>query len=970
MRIHRLHAWNVAGIVDREVEFSAGTTVVEGPNESGKTTLLDAFGRLLAVPDSSQAKDVRRLRSKHRPQEGPEVEAEFSLGAMRVTYRKRWLVHPTTLAAIRHPDGRVERLAGGQAHERVEQLLDQHVDRRLWSAMRVPQGTGWTDPMKPGSIPSLLTLLDGLSGGARPDNATSLLSAVESEKKKYWTATWRPTKVYAEAQEAVDRAEGRHREVLGQREQAESLAQELARTRRDLPRLREQQVEAALRREQQDRELRAIDEAAAAVRAAELAEQQVHERHEAAKGAWASRARDVDQHQKAAAVCADTERRLEALSAQTRQLEDRSREVSERLEVERQVRIGAEASWAAANADLLLLAARREHEELLGRMERIGELEKRATQLAPDAARSEMLPAQLQEAERRAERLTAARARASAKLPRVQLGATEALEVLVGGQPIPVEAGGAKEWVQERVDIQYGPLRLRVISGVDAAQEARAQQVAEEALAACLREAGADSLATLRDRVSRAGVAREELARVQAEMARLGGEAPDGIGRRAAVLADRIDSLLREREAKRPLPATEEEAQDSLGEAEAVLKRQREQEAAVASELSDAEALLQTAIPERAAAQARLEEQQRQRDQMAARLLADRAAQSDEALEHAVSQAAHQITEAQSLLARERDQLSRLNPEAVRLQAANAREAAADADRRIHEAEQRYQRIHGSLEALGALGLDERLAEASHELEQAKAGLGRVRLQADAVRLLWDMVAQERDAAMVAYRKPYQEALERYGRTVFGPGFQVELDDELAVAARVDNGTPLEVDLLSTGAQEQMAILARAACAQLAGLHGEGVPLILDDAFGYSDPDRLEKLGAVLHDLDRSTQVIVMTCVPERYQWVAGARVVSVVRDREVPAGALPSPAEREAPDEEAAPRASSESSDLAGSVLDCLQAAGRPLSRSEILAETGLSEAAWTRTIHELLARGLVVQSGQRRGARYQHSA
>ena len=50
-----------------------------------------------------------------------------------------------------------------------------------------------------------------------------------------------------------------------------------------------------------------------------------------------------------------------------------------------------------------------------------------------------------------------------------------------------------------------------------------------------------------------------------------------------------------------------------------------------------------------------------------------------------------------------------------------------------------------------------------------------------------------------------------------------------------------------------------------------GVPVILDDTLGYSDPERLKAMGAVLALAGRSCQVIVMTCYPERYSEVGGA---------------------------------------------------------------------------------------------------
>ena len=131
------------------------------------------------------------------------------------------------------------------------------------------------------------------------------------------------------------------------------------------------------------------------------------------------------------------------------------------------------------------------------------------------------------------------------------------------------------------------------------------------------------------------------------------------------------------------------------------------------------------------------------------------------------------------------------------------------------------------------------------------------------------------DAARAAARRTYSEPLARtvveLGRPLFGADFAVELDADLNVARRTAFGTTLEFARLSTGAQEQLALLVRLACAVLIS-PAEGVPLIVDDALGYSDETRLRALGEVLSRVGERCQVLILTCFPERYRHVAGAR--------------------------------------------------------------------------------------------------
>ena len=122
-----------------------------------------------------------------------------------------------------------------------------------------------------------------------------------------------------------------------------------------------------------------------------------------------------------------------------------------------------------------------------------------------------------------------------------------------------------------------------------------------------------------------------------------------------------------------------------------------------------------------------------------------------------------------------------------------------------------------------------------------------------------------------AYVAPLQEGIERLARHVYGPTFRVDVDERLQVVSRTVDGVTLSTKQLSTGAQEQLGLLARLAAASMVSQEG-GVPLVLDDALGSTDEDRLQAMGAVLRVASKDTQTIIITCAPERYVHV-GAQV-------------------------------------------------------------------------------------------------
>jgi uncharacterized protein YhaN len=93
------------------------------------------------------------------------------------------------------------------------------------------------------------------------------------------------------------------------------------------------------------------------------------------------------------------------------------------------------------------------------------------------------------------------------------------------------------------------------------------------------------------------------------------------------------------------------------------------------------------------------------------------------------------------------------------------------------------------------------------------------------------------------------------------------------LAGRTTKGIAVPFDSLSGGTKEQLSLIFRLACAMIVARDG-GAPIILDDALGYTDPERLRLMGAVLAKAAKECQVVIFTCVPERYSNVGEATVV------------------------------------------------------------------------------------------------
>lgn len=228
---------------------------------------------------------------------------------------------------------------------------------------------------------------------------------------------------------------------------------------------------------------------------------------------------------------------------------------------------------------------------------------------------------------------------------------------------------------------------------------------------------------------------------------------------------------------------------------------------------------------------------------------------------------------------------SGVDPVMAEAQFAGARQRvqSLENDLRAKSSELRTQQV--LLAESDGSGIAEKKAEAEGAVTQTAAALERVEVRAGAARLLKDTLERARADARRRYEAPFLQALEGLARRVFGPQVTFEVDDNLAVTTRSEGGTTVEAGSLSGGAKEQVQLLVRLATASLVG-RGEGVPIFVDDALGFSDDERLGRLNAVLSLVGEDHQIIVLTCDPNRFNRIAGAQLHSMeaLRSAEVPA--------------------------------------------------------------------------------------
>ena len=250
MRLTRLKLTNWRGIGSREVALGDGVTIIEGPNEIGKSSTIEALRMLIETLDSSGKQEVKAVQPAGRDV-GSSVEADIEAGAYRFTYGKTYNREKATHLEVHAPVR--EQLTGRDAHNRVTAMLAETVDLDLWRALLVDQGekVGLADLR--GST-SLVAALDEAAGtGQSSDEDHSLFDAVQKEYERYFTLKTGRSQFSADekrnerAQRNLEAADSALREVETDVHRHQLLAEDLTRRQRTLPELEQSAAQAAQR---------------------------------------------------------------------------------------------------------------------------------------------------------------------------------------------------------------------------------------------------------------------------------------------------------------------------------------------------------------------------------------------------------------------------------------------------------------------------------------------------------------------------------------------------------------------------------------------------------------------------------------------------------------------------------------------------------------------------------------------------
>jgi uncharacterized protein YhaN len=888
VRVHRIRLRDYKGVEDAEVEFaSEGVTIVEGPNEVGKTSLAEALTIALEQLDSSTRQDIRDAKPVHRDA-GPWVEVELSTGPYRLIIEKRWLRSPMTHLRVLEP--KAEEMTGREAHDRLRSIIAETLDEQLFRALHHYQGVT-IEQAALGQSTSLSSALDAAASGESlaGQREASLVDLVQGERLRYFTPTGRPSIERATAAKelnllcaAVDgaRAELDALDVLG--DEHRSLVADIAR-------LGAEQVAV----------VRAFDDASRfweSVQMRKVAVAQAAMINATTLGAEHEAQRQVDDRNALRATEATTASRR--ASAEVAAETDRPaieeayvavQKASARRDAARLERLDAEAAEHSA----------RGREEFARRLvsrelwaERLANVRSGQAKLAD--ARNVLVANRLDEQrlvaiESVSLSLTEASARLAASSAVVKFEALDSVSLRSDGFARVLERGEAFEArVDDVLTFELGELvRVTVIGGSPEAQLREALETAEAEFRELLADAGVPQDATVAQCRLAAQQRRDSEASADQAAKLIADSLRDlTIERLELEVAEDeefLSSFAKHKGADAALAISLEEARAALVAAERVTALAMVEEDASTAQLEAARVHENEVIATVSTSVTELRVAISLHDGAVEALRLARALQPDVVLETVLAGHHRSAVVAGEELATAERSLAELDPASAEARLSNAKEVVTRLARDLGDAEKSLVAVETKLSVKGEEGLQDRLDDLATSLESKRRDLVRVERAARAADLLWTQLIANRERAQRAYVAPYQKEIERLGRIVYGGSFGVEIDHAtLGIESRSLEGRTVAFDRLSTGAKEQLCVVARLACAGIvAGSDGDGAPVIIDDALGWTDQHRLERIGAAFSAAAHGCQVIVLTCDPARYRSVGSA----VVRHLGVPIG-------------------------------------------------------------------------------------
>ncbi len=876
MRFIRLRVANYRGVTISEVKFApTGITLVQGPNEAGKTSLGEAIRLLFDFPDSSKHRTVEAIKPVHLD-EGPEIELQAESGPYAFTYFKRFHRKPETKLTITQP--KPENHTGREAHERAEAILRETLDIDLWKALTIQQGDAIDQPALANQT-SLSVALDKVAGGRPADpREEGLFDRTREEYARYYTERGAERKEIAESRKAQTNAQAEFNSIEQAIRNLEQDIDRAAALKRELEQLRRKEGELAEAVASHTASLREIEALESTLSAARLKLETVRKTEEMARRDREARQGLIDAVAKAAKAHSDAEESSVMSLSALNQAEEELKKALAAFNAADVKKKEADVVAALRRADFDYFNSKLHLEQLRERKERIDQARCNAAQaeevLTWNRVDNGVLKA-IQDAERA---FLTASAQLETGAPSVLLcGLAECL-LSIDDSEIRLDRGEVRTISvanRSRLTIP-GTLDIEIAAGSSTEGLSRKVEEARRDLDnACAAAGVANPDEAQKALEERREASRHMESKGQVEKDNLRDLTYEQLERKLHSLQKGVPDYLVKRAPEPAICADLDSAKKEWVNSESA---QRE----VNSKWEAAREALDAARSVREGLNTKHQEKRVQLDLLAKNLKyaqedleKTRKGVPDDALELNLAETVRTVAAEDANVGSAEASLKAKNPERVRALAETAKGSLQTTRTRRTAAQTELTEVQTRLKIHGEEGLHEKLHMAQIHLERVSHENQSLFRRVAVAKLLFESMRDERDKARRAYVAPLKEKIEGLGRLVFDETLQVDVNENLQIATRTSKGITVSFESLSGGTKEQLSLIFRLACSMIVAKDG-GTPLILDDALGYTDPERLRLMGAVLAKAAKECQIVIFSCVPDRYSNIGAATIVAI----------------------------------------------------------------------------------------------
>jgi DNA repair exonuclease SbcCD ATPase subunit len=893
MRLLNCQLQNVRLHGDLDLTFSPRLTLIGGANESGKSTLVEALHRALFLKASSAGAPVEALQSRlHLGQ--PVVQLSFEARGDTWTLRKRFSGSSGQVSLVARSSGRS--LTGPVAEDMLSELVGagktvgskqaSTVLPSRWAHLWVRQGDAGDDLLTKGKhcydFDQLRLQLERSGGAAVQQSGHD--QRVEQRIQQLLDANissrgTRRKSPLDQRETELDAARERLAQALARLQEYEVASEELADIGEQLEQL--QTVERPALEERRQARLRAAAEAGRLETAIQLATQKlepVRLRHDAATQGLQQLdglQTEIEERQRRLAAlqltAAGAESREQELTTAVQQCRERGESLSQQKQTleQRQQLLQRLVERATASESLQRLDG--ELNRLRQNASRRQELEQKLKAL-PTLARQDLQ--QLRQLDQR-------RRDAGTRLQAMAAGVTllrADQPVRIDGQPLQV---GEQQKLSSIFQLQVGDgvvLEIAPGGGQALGDLEGTLQKAEKEFKARLKAIGAASLESAESLLEQ----RTALEQQWAGLGSTGAGSLPPLEQQRAGLEQRLQELDAELAELGPIRETLEQEQP-LPQTPAELQALQQQ---IGRSLKHSSGVARTAEQEQESARATLQAFQQQRLTEAGQLEVVHAELADRTQRHGAmvsergdrAQQLARLTEHLTERQQAEAELGRLRAEHVAIGGQDAerqeRQLQEELEALTTRQEQLIDRRGAAKQRCDSISAEDPFAaveQARLQQETAEAEHRQLRRVIDAHELLRELFLEAQADLSTRYSEPLAQAIGTYLRPLVpdGPVARLSYDQGQGFQGlQLRRGQEFyDFEVLSGGMREQLAAALRLSMADvLKDAHDGCLPLVFDDAFTNSDPERIVLVKRMLTAaVDRGLQVILLTCDPSAY---------------------------------------------------------------------------------------------------------